>query len=379
MITNYTRKPSVAIDMYNMIGYCSSKTIKEQLRFALRNLADASDMEVIQMQEDLINFMSKEVVRMPAGGGHGIILNSGSEANEIGILMAREATKKKIVIASNLCHASIDNTCKKLGLKLVKIDVDENTFKVRAAQLTEVINKHHANIALINVTYGTTKLGSGEDVEYTKELEMLVRKHNIRIHIDAAYGGMILSLLDKLDNNNPWKQSKGFESMTVDTHKFVGILGCGLLLLADDSGKDHLGKDPIYFEGNYSSLGTTRSALALATALATSKDLGISGLRSLAEKAHKDAVAVGEKIKNMDGTLVYTIESGVVPIRLKNEKQVREIIVSLNKLGFKVSPIIIQFKKSTIYGIRIVVTPNQDRCKTNLMRFLDCLEGIRLT
>lgn len=365
------------LDMYNMIGFCSIRTIKQQAKFALRNLADASDQEVIDMEQKFIDFVSREVVKMPAKKRHGIVLGSGSEANEIAILLARELTKRKIVIASNICHSSIDNTCKKLGLKLVKVDVNKLNYKVASSNLEKVIKKYADDIALINVTYGTTKFGTGEDIEHTREIERLIQKYKIRIHVDAAYGGFILNLLDENNEKNIWKKSQGFGSMTVDPHKFVGVLGCGLLLLVDKPSNGHLGTNPVYFEGNYSSLGTTRSAFAMATAVLTCSELGIEGLKRLAKKCHKDAKVINAKILELGMQTFTNIESGVIPIRLETESQLNTLVASLYDQGFKVSPIIVNFENSNpVYGIRIVVTPHKDRKTANLLRFVDELKQL---
>lgn len=377
----YSRKVLIVsvsspLDMYNMIGYCPEEILVGQAKFALRNIADASDTELMTLQHDLIRFLSDELIKLPSQSNGGIVLHSGSEANEVALLLAKRATGRRIVVASNLSHTSIMNSCQKLDMELVNMEVDRPGFQVSTDAINDVLRKHGNDIAVLSVTYGTTKLGTQQDFLLNEETAGLLEKFGIWVHVDAAYGGFMLSLLQR--DVPAWKTLSTLRSVTVDTHKFVGALGCGVLLLHNQDDKKHVGAEVVYFEGNASALGTTRSAYPLATAMATVRHFGISGLYELAKNCNDKAVKVADDIEALGFDLLAPIIAGVVPIALSSFQEVEYTKSSLNKEGFKVSPVIIPFASGNLYGIRIVVTPKNTMTAATLKAFVKALKRVAL-
>jgi len=364
------KRKNQKIDFYSMVGYCPANLIINQLPFTFRNLTDASDRQVILMQKRLIDFLAKKIFKLPKTAA-GFILHSGTESNETALLLAKRKTKKNLVITSNISHTSIDNACKKLGLNLIKLEVDPVSFKVEATDLEKVIKKYGSQVAAINITYGTTKLGTGEDFVYTPKLEKICRQKKIWLHLDGAYGGLIFNLLG--NQNREWQNSGLATSITVDPHKFIGILGCGVLLLTNPKDKRFIGTESDYFSGITTALGTTRSALPLATVLAMINSLGLVGLKKLAWCCHQKALDIANKLEKNGLTFITPIESGVIPIQLKSAEEVDLISQKLLGKGFKVSPVNIVTKNKKIFGIRIVITPKLEMNQKNLSNFTNSL------
>lgn len=359
------------LDLYNMIGFCPTKIVKGKTNFAFRNLVDASDAEVIKIQKDLIGFLGEQIFSLPREKTDGLVLHSGTEANETALLIAKRATGKNLVVASNISHSSIERAAEKLGMDFLKLDVDRDTFKVNQKKLEDVLQKEGDKIAVLNITYGTTKLGTGEDFIFDGTLEKIASEKKIWVHTDAAYGGMVMNLAGFEDRK--WQKSSLVRSITVDPHKFVGVLGCGVLLLTNPADKKLIGPEVIYFRGNTTAIGTTRSAYPAATALATIEFFGIEKLKKLAKTCVKNAKFVGKNLQKAGLTLIAPIQSGVVPIAMNSESEVEQFKTELLAKGFKVSPINIVNGDYKIFGIRIVVTPKLETRLANLKSFSQAL------
>lgn len=175
-----------------------------------------------------------------------------------------------------------------------------------------------------------------------------------------------------------WRKLPNIRSITVDTHKFVGALGCGVLLLPDHKDKKHVGGEVVYFEGNASALGTTRSAYPLATAMAGIKHFGTEGLRRLAQECHTKAAQLAERIELMGLKVLVPVEAGVVPVALPSLADVSDLSANLAGEGYKVSPINIYFARGNTYGFRVVVTPKKEMTQPTLDGFAQALEKIVL-
>jgi tyrosine decarboxylase/aspartate 1-decarboxylase len=351
-----------------MIGVCPTSILRSQTKYASRNLADASDSEVIGMQDQLVDIFTRDILNLPKDFKHGFVLHSGTECNEVATFIHTKQSHRNIVILSTLTHSSIENACLKLNLQLIKLPINPSTLRVDNTLLHDTIQKYNERVLFVVLTYGTTKLGTEYDLEFSSDTDKLLKENDIKLHVDAAYGGTILSFL--ASKKSSWQAYLSLASITVDTHKFVGSLGCGLLILKNLEDKKHIGKNAIYFSGNSTALGTTRSAYPMATALACINHFGSIKMKLIAEECRKNANIIAEAMKKYGYELLCDIESGVVPIRLGSLKEVEYTLSKLHDLGYKVSPICIDNISSTIYGFRVVVTPKPQTRKAVLERFI---------
>lgn len=361
------------IDMYNMSGFANLSILTEQIKFKIRNLVDSGDVEIQEIQNELLGILATELFELPRET-QGLILHSGSEANEAALYMARQATGKNLVLTSNLTHQSIVRACEKLEMTPIQIDVDPETYEIYDSELNKVLKEYYDQLAAVVITTGTTQLGNAEGYgnffDYNSPEMSLSKKKSIWVHIDAAYGGTIMNL--RRDNDErliPMTPPLIARSITVDPHKFVGVYGCAALLLPNKKDKELIGPEAPYFKSRAAALGTTRSAFEAAVALATMKALGRSGLEKLALQCYERAEWVADELER-HGLKIMAKQSGVVPIELDSEKEVKYMQEALKKEGFLVSPIHIKGKSYDKWGIRIVVTPKAEMTKDNLDRFI---------
>lgn len=360
--------------MYSMIGICPESIFIEESGFAMRNLADASDEEAQRARAKLTRFFSERILGLEKTKG--IVLHSGSEANEIALYMARKKTGKRFVLTTNIAHSSIKNACDKLEMKILTVDAKpEKGFQADEKEVIKILETYGPNIAMVNATHGTTYFGNSEGFIFNPEVEELCMKHGIWVHVDAAYGGTILNLTGH-PNAIRISASLVVSSVAVDTTKFIGAIGAGILMLKEAKDKKLAGHEADYFTGNMSALGTTRSAFPVATALATIEQFGIEGLRALAALCTERAKNAGKEIGENGFSMLAPIESGVVPIKCESEKELEHLMVGLLEKGFRVSPIRISGKNYSVLGIRIVITPKKEMTDENIARFVGALSEV---
>ena len=93
-------------------------------------------------------------------------------------------------------------------------------------------------IGTVVATAGTTGLGAIDPVH---EVLAVARRHGVRVHVDAAYGGFF-TLLAEADGPGcastalPWRAIADCDSVVVDPHKHgLQPYGCGAVLFGDPS------------------------------------------------------------------------------------------------------------------------------------------------
>ncbi len=179
----------------------------------------------------------------------GHLTASGTVANLEALWIARESHPGKKIAFSSNSHYTHERMCGVLAVEGIKIPVLENgQFDLNTIDSNE--------IGTIVVTLGTTGLG---EVEPLDQILPWAKKHGIRIHIDAAYGGFFRSLKDSdLIDGTQWQLMQEADSIVVDPHKHgLQPYGCGCVLFKDPSvGKFYKHDSPYtYFTSDNLHLG----------------------------------------------------------------------------------------------------------------------------
>lgn len=175
--------------------------------------------------------MEKEVIAELArffGYGEnylGHLTSGGTFANLEALWIARESHPGKKIAFSTNSHYTHERMCGVLDVEPLKIPVNEEG-------LFELEKVNAAEIGTMVITLGTTGLG---EVEPLDQILPWARKHGIRIHIDAAYGGFFRTLKDSdLIEGTQWQLMEEADSMVVDPHKHgLQPYGCGCVLFKD--------------------------------------------------------------------------------------------------------------------------------------------------
>ena len=192
---------------------------------------------------------------------NGTFTTGGSQANYMGLLLARDAFLQKQwdwsaqksglplearmlrILCSEVAHFTVEKSAAQLGLgtdSVVRVSVDSK-FRIDPAALTRALTQLQQQgllVMAIVATAGTTDFGS---IDPLPEVAALAKDAGAWLHVDAAYGGALLF--------SPRHRQKlaGIEladSLSVDFHKlFWQPIPCSVFLLRDsrhfDSMKMH--------------------------------------------------------------------------------------------------------------------------------------------
>lgn len=178
--------------------------------------------------------MEKEVMADLAGlvgykeNWLGHLTTGGTIANLEALFIAREIHPGKSIAASANAHYTHSRMSRVLNTPFIEIPADRH-----GNPDTDFIRTNADQIGTLVVTMGTTGLGF---VEPLHELIPLARQHNIRVHVDAAYGGFFKLLSGELPSQKAWDAMEDADSIVIDPHKHgLQPYGCGSVLYKDAS------------------------------------------------------------------------------------------------------------------------------------------------
>jgi glutamate/tyrosine decarboxylase-like PLP-dependent enzyme len=192
----------------------------------------------VRMENMLIRWMCDLVGY--GDGSHGNLTTSGSLANMIAIVTARDGRNIKsadvprsVIYLSKQTHHSIDKAINVAGLSEcpVRYIALDDKYKMRADDLAAQIEADKAaglNPFLVVASAGTTDVGA---IDPLVEIGEIAKENGLWYHIDAAYGGFFIlteegkSKLGGLDLS---------DSLIIDPHKGLFLpYGLGVVLVKD--------------------------------------------------------------------------------------------------------------------------------------------------
>jgi glutamate/tyrosine decarboxylase-like PLP-dependent enzyme len=181
--------------------------------------------------------MEKEVVAELAGmfglQAHlGHLTSSGTIANLEALYVARELHPDRGVAYSADAHYTHARMCSVLGMAATSVSTDA-AGRIDLDALDDLLAG--GTIGTVVATAGTTGLGA---IDQVHDVLAVARRHGVRVHVDAAYGGFF-TLLAGADGRAglepaPWRAIAECDSVVVDPHKHgLQPYGCGAVLFAD--------------------------------------------------------------------------------------------------------------------------------------------------
>lgn len=277
----------------------------------------------------------------------GFIVSGGTEANLMGLLVAKNSAKVNHpeVILPESAHFSFKKICSLLNLKAIYIPLD-NQYRVKTAEVQRAISEN--TIAIVG-TAGTAELGAIDPID---ELSDIAQNHNIHLHVDAAFGGLIIPFL-----RNPPQfdfQLTGVKTITVDPHKMgMAAIPAGGILLRNPEMLCHLETETSYLNTakQYTFVGT-RSGASVASAWAVIKTLGVEGYRKIVTSCINNTKTLAKNLKKAGFKLLCEPTLNILAIQTKNPK---ELTKKLFQQGWYVSAI------PRYSSIRVIVMPHVKR------------------
>ncbi|HEC05673.1 MAG TPA: aspartate aminotransferase family protein [Thiolapillus brandeum] len=177
----------------------------------------------------------------------GHLCSSGTIANLEALWIAARLRPGKTLLASGLAHYTHSRISRLLGVTFDPVPVDANgKMELKAVQR----RVERGDVGTLVVTLGTTGTGS---LDPLPELLALKQSHDLRIHVDAAYGGYFTLVKGmKPGQREIFDALKHVDSIVIDPHKHgLQPYGCSCVLFRDpDIGPLYLHESPYTYPGS---------------------------------------------------------------------------------------------------------------------------------
>src|ERR1700734_3358305 len=166
---------------------------------------------------------------LPAHLGH--LTTSGTVANLEALYVARELHPGRGIAYSAEAHYTHSRMCGVLGIEGTAVGVD-GAGRMDLDQLDALLAG--GRIGTVVATAGTPGLGAIAPVH---GVLAVARRHGVRVHVDAAYGGFYTLLAGQYGlDPAPWQAIGRCDSVVIDPHKHgLQPYGCGAVLFSDPS------------------------------------------------------------------------------------------------------------------------------------------------
>ena len=269
--------------------------------------------------------LEKEVINQLATLLHGtnatgFLVSGGTESNLLALLAARNMVKisQPEVVLPQSAHFSFTKICNLLNLKPVYAGLD-SSFMVDPLEVEKCISKN--TVAIVG-TAGTTELGVVDPISRLSEVAL---RHNVFLHVDAAFGGLVIPFLSKAKPNFDFNL-EGVKSITVDPHKMgMAVIPAGGILFRDPKMLDYIKTETPYLTDKvqYTFVGT-RTGAAAASAWVVFNALGIEGFKKIVGYCMKTTKLFANCIEKAGFSLVAKPTLNLVAFRSENTKSLAE-------------------------------------------------------
>jgi tyrosine decarboxylase/aspartate 1-decarboxylase len=326
--------------------------------FLSSNLGDAGLFSgSLRLEKEVIG---KLAALLNSENSVGFIVSGGTEANLLALLAARNMANvsNPEVILPQSAHFSFNKICNLLRIKPVQASLD-SSFKVDPASVEQCLNRN--TIAVVG-TAGTAELGV---VDPIGKLSEIACAHDIYLHVDAAFGGLIIPFIENAPEFD--FRLAGVKSITVDPHKMgLATIPAGGLLFRDNTCLEHIKTETPYLteEVQYTFVGT-RSGASVAATWAVFESLGREGFTNTVKHCIGLTKLLSSGLESLGFTLVTEPTLNIVAFRCSNSKLLEE---TLRQRGWFVSYV------PRLDCVRIIVMPHLK--KRHITAFLKELSKI---
>ena len=316
----------------------------------------------VQLEREAIASLA-ELLHGPTGTT-GFIVSGGTEANLMAMYAARNAAQVNSpeVVVPESAHFSFCKVCDMLNLKMVKAPLDAN-FRVNPEQMAQSITKR--TVAIMG-NAGSAELGTVDPIE---ALSKIAVQHDVPLHVDAAFGGLLLPFLKELGYSTPEFDfgSAGVQSVTVDPHKMglSTIPAGGILFRNSQSLQCIKTQTPYLTEETQCTFVGTRSAASTAAAWAVFESLGREGFRKNVKRCMELTIQLYEGLEEAGFEVLLRPQMNIVAFRNANP---RLLAHKLLQNGWHTSFV------PRLNCVRVVVMPHLN--KQQMTSFLKCLQEI---
>lgn len=213
--------------------------------------------------------MEREAVAMMAAllgapEANGFITTGGTESNLAAMRLARNSgvQGQPEIVAPVTMHFSFRLGAELMGIRLVEVEVDDETFQPRIEAVERAISPR--TVGLVCSAPG----GSFGVLDPVEAFADLARRKGLYLHVDAAFGGFILPFMRDLGHEVPSFDLSlaGVSSISTDGHK-LGLLpiATGFFLVSDPGLLEAIPTERTLIHTTSSTKPGSRAAAAWAT------------------------------------------------------------------------------------------------------------------
>lgn len=278
----------------------------------------------------------------------GFVVSGGTEANLLALWAARNAANvaNPEVVVPESAHFSFDKICNLLNLNIVRAALDD-TYRVSPKAVESCITNR--TVAIVG-TAGTSELGA---VDPICELSQIALEHNIHLHVDAAFGGLVIPFLEpKMRDRLTFDfQFAGVKSITVDPHKMgMAPIPAGGILFRDKASLDAIKTETPYLtETPQHTFAGTRSGASAAATWAVLESLGREEFRKTVKHCTTLTGFLSREVRSLGLHLVVKPTLNIIAFQTCNSKKTAK---TLRNKGWFVSYV------PRLDCLRIVVMPH---------------------
>ncbi|MCX8172047.1 MAG: tyrosine decarboxylase MfnA [Archaeoglobaceae archaeon] len=249
----------------------------------------------------------------------GYICSGGTEANIQGIRASRNIMRKKEpnIVIPKTAHFSFEKICDILCVEVRRANVDED-YRVDLAEVEELVDEK--TVAIVGIA-GTTELGQ---IDPIVELSKFAKEKNIPLHVDAAFGGLVIPFMD-----NPYPfdfSNEGVTSITLDPHKMgMATIPAGGIIFRDENFLKALEVETPYLTSKMQfTLTGTRPGTGVASAYAVLKGLGFKGMREIVKMCLKNTKILLEEMSSLGFEPVIEPVMNVVAFKTERAEKIKQ-------------------------------------------------------
>jgi histidine decarboxylase len=203
------------------------------LKFHINNLGDPFGdiwhyrINTLKQEKQVIDYLAK-LFHAPKNGYWGYVTTGGTEGNLYGLYVARELHPDGVVLYSDQTHYSVPKNIHLLKLPEIQIPSTENgeiDYRILKKKLASL-----GKTPIIFANIGTTMRGAVDNILKIKEILAELRIKKYYIHCDAAFFGLILPFLPKVESQ-AFDFRTGVDSIVISGHKMIGTpVPCGVVI-----------------------------------------------------------------------------------------------------------------------------------------------------
>ena len=183
------------------------------------------ETDVVRMVINLLRGDANAVGNLTSGGTESIML-AVKTARDMA-RFTKPHIKEPEMIVPKTAHAAFHKAAHYLSVKPVIVDIDPQTFQVRAEDMEKAITENTILLVASAPSY------SQGVIDPIREIGSIAQKHNLLFHVDACVGGIHLSFMRQLGYDVPDFDFTvpGVTSISTDLHKYgYAAKGCSAIM-----------------------------------------------------------------------------------------------------------------------------------------------------